>query len=160
MGFAFIQINRIACLVFVWWRRSALCGIRLEFLNINFINSSLILTGKNLHSVTGQKQSLQLVSLPVLRFFPVSIIPPLHYTYLRSSRYSYQKDRREKRGNLQTELSSFRHQNALARRILSLSLGSINHMFCKRCQRWIIREHEYNSSDYNVSAPYFHSVAF
>jgi hypothetical protein len=48
----------------------------------------------------------------------------------------------------------------VARWMLSLSLGSINHMFCKRCQRWIIEEHEHNSSDDNVSAPYFHAVAF
>jgi len=125
--------------------------------NISFINSYLILTGKNLHSIAGQKQALQVVSLRVSRFFPVSIIP----LYLSQSLCSsYEKDKREKRGNLQIEQSSFRHQNALARWILSLTLIRIYHVFCKRCRRWIIREQEHNSSDDNVSAPYFHAVAF
>lgn len=48
---------------------AVLCGVRLEFLNISYINSSLIVTGINLHSVAGQKQALQLVSLRVLRVF-------------------------------------------------------------------------------------------
>lgn len=158
MGFAFIQINRTACLVFIWWRCSVLCGIR-QFLNINFINSSLILTGKNLHSVTDQKQSLQLVSLPVLRFFLVSIIPPLHYTYLRHSRYSYQKDKQKKRGNFQSYPLSDIKTHWPDEYFYSV-LEVLNHMFCKRCQRWIIREHTHNSSDDDVSAPYFHAVAF
>ena len=62
--------------------QSALCRVRLEFLNISVINSSLILTGKSLHSVAGRKRALQLYSLRVLRYFTVSIIQPLLYTYL------------------------------------------------------------------------------
>jgi len=46
------------------------------------------------------KVALGQVCLPVLLFSPVSIIPPVLHTHLPSTCCSYQKDKREKPGNL------------------------------------------------------------